>query len=224
MEHKQHKALRLIGKTIVYAFAGFGLIFILMLLGVLSLMSPKSKLAAMPKSAILELDLDTAYAEVRQDDFVAEFMDQSVYGVFDLVRAINFAATDDRVKALSATLNITSLDLAQIQDISEALTYFKSQGKKTYLFSSTMGSFGQGTKEYAFATLFDEIWLQPHGHIGMTGVNIEVPFFKNILQKIGVTPEFYTRYEYKTAMSSLMNADFTPAYKAEIENLGRGFY
>ena len=218
------RALKLVGKTLVYAFAGFGIIFILMLFGVLSLMSPKSKLAAIPQEVVLNLDFNLSYAEVRQDDFFAEFTNQSVYSVFDLVRAINVAATDDRVKAISANLNQTSLSLAQIQDVSEALKYFESKGKKTYLFSNGLGAFGQGTKEYYLATLFDEIWIQPHSDIGMTGVDIEVPFFKNILQKVGVEPEFYTRYEYKTAVASLLNSDFSPTYKEELEKLGGGLF
>ncbi|MBR2299954.1 MAG: signal peptide peptidase SppA [Alphaproteobacteria bacterium] len=218
------RALKLVGKTLVYAFAGFGIIFILMLLGVLSLMSPKSKLSAVPQEVVLNLDFNLSYAEVRQDDFFAEFTSQSVYSIFDLVRAINVAATDDRVKAISANLNQTSLSLAQIQDVGEALKYFKSKGKKTYLFSNGLGAFGQGTKEYYLATLFDQIWMQPHSDIGMTGIDIEVPFFKNILQKVGVEPEFYTRYEYKTAVASLLNSDFTPTYKEELEKLGGGLF
>ena len=224
MNEKKRKVLKLIGKTVIFSFAGFGVIFILILLGVLSLMSPKSKLSAVPSNAILTLDLNSAYAEVRQDDLFAEFTNQSVYSVFDLTRAISAAAGDNRVKALSATLNQTSLSFAQIEDLAQALAYFKAQGKKTYLFSNGLGDFGQGSKEYALATLFDEIWMQPNTDIGMTGVDIEVPFFKKIFDKIGVTPEFYTRYEYKTAVSSLLNADFTPTYKEELEKLGGGLF
>lgn len=224
MNKSKPKILKLIGKTIVYAFAGFGIIFILMLCVVLGLMSPKTKLSAVPTKAILSLDFNLSYAEMRQDDLFAEFTNQSVYSVFDLVRAINVAATDNKVKAIVANLNETNLGLAQIQDISEALRYFKSKGKKTYVFSSSIGSFGQGTKEYYLATLFDEIWLQPHADIGITGINIETPFFKDIFQKIGIEPEFYTRYEYKTAVASLLNADFTPTYKEELERLGQGLY
>lgn len=224
MQENKRKALKLIGKTIIYSFAVFGIVFILMLLGVLSLMSPKSKLAGIPKQVVLNVDFNLSYAEVRQDDFFAEFTNQSVYSVFDLVRAINVAATDERVKAVFASLNVTSLSLAQVQDIAEALKYFQSQGKKAYLFSSGLGSFGQGTKEYYLASLFDEIMMQPHSDIGMTGVSIEVPFLKNILQKVGVEPEFYTRYEYKTAVASVLNSDFTPTYKEELEKLGGGLF
>ena len=224
MHENKGKILKLVGKTIVYAFAGFGVIFILVLISVLSLMSPKSNLLSVPSKSILNIDFNLSYAELRQDDLFAEFTDQSVYSVFDLVRAINVAATDDRVKAITANLNTTSLGLAQIQDISEALRYFQSKGKKAYLFSNGMGSFGQGTKEYYLATMFNEIWMQPHADIGMTGIDIETPFFKNILQKIGVEPEFYTRHEYKTAVDSLLNSDFTPTYKEELEKLGSGLY
>ncbi len=224
MRENKGKILKLIGKTVVFAFAGFGVIFILVLMGVLTLMSPKSNLLSVPSKSILNIDFNLSYAELRQDDLFAEFTDQSVYSVFDLVRAINVAATDDRVKAITANLNTTNLGLAQIQDISEALRYFQSKGKKAYLFSNGMGSFGRGTKEYYLATMFNEIWMQPHADIGMTGIDIETPFFKNILQKIGVEPEFYTRYEYKTAVASLLNSDFTPTYKEELERLGSGLY
>jgi len=221
-EKTQKKAFKLIGKTIVYAFAGFGIIFILVLLGVLSLMNPKSTLSRLPDESILNIDFNLAYAEIRQDDLFAEFTKQSAYSVFDLVRAINIAGTDDRVKAISATLNQTNLSTAQIQDVTAALRYFQSQGKKAYLFSTGLGAFGQGTKEYYLASFFDEIWMQPVSDVGITGVSVEVPFFKNILQKIGVEPEFYARYEYKTAVESLLADDFTPTYKAEIEKLAGG--
>ena len=224
MNEKQKKVAKLIGKTVVFTFAGVGLIFILILLGVACLMNSKGALNRIPDKAILNIDFNLSYAESRQDDLFAEFTNQSVYSIFDLVRAINIAATDDRVKAIKASLNETSLSLAQIQDISEALVYFKSKGKKTYLFSTGLGAFGQGTKEYVLATFFDEIWLQPHSDIGITGVDIEVPFFKDILQKLGVEAEFYTRYEYKTAVASLLNSDFTPTYKQEIENLAHGLF
>jgi len=224
MNEKKIKVLKLVAKTIVYAFACFGVLFILMLLGVLSLMSPKSRLADIPASAVLNIDFNQSYGELRQDDFLAEFTSGSVYSVFDLVRAVNVAATDEKVKAISANVNTTNLSLAQIEDISEALKYFQSTGKKIYLFSNTLGSFGGGTKEYYLASLFNEIWMQPNADIGITGINIEVPFFKDILGKIGIEPEFYTRYEYKTAVESLLSAGFSKNYKQELEKLASGLF
>lgn len=223
-ENKKRIGLQLIFKTVVYAFAVFGLLFILILVGILGIMSPGKKIAGVPKKAVLTVNFDTDYNEIRGDDFFAEFTDMSVYSFFDLVRAINTAAFDDRIKALAASVNTTSLGLAQIQDIVEAVNVFRNSGKKAYIFSNGMGAFGGGTKEYYLAAHFDEIWLQPVSDIGITGVHIEVPFFKDVLQKIGVEPEFYSRYEYKTAAESLISNNFTPAYKQEMSKLGKGLY
>ena len=221
---KKKVGLQLIAKTIVYAFAVFGVLFILILIGVLGIMSPVKMAVKVPDKAVLTVDFDTAYAEVRGDDFFAEFTDVPVYSFFDLIRAINTAAGDDRIKAMAATVSTSALGLAQIQEIVSAVEFFKSKGKEAHIYSNGMGSFGGGTKEYYLASYFDKIWLQPTSDIGMTGVHIEVPFFKNILKKIGVEPEFYARNEYKTAAESLVSSGFTPAYKEEMSKLGSGLF
>ncbi len=218
------EALRTLMKTVVYSFAIFGLLFVLILVGVLKIMSPNMRIANIPDEAILSINFDNGYTEVRGDDFFAEFSGASVYSVFDLIRAINLATSDDRIKAISATVNVSSLGLAQIQDISSAIKNFKQSGKKAYIYSNSFGGLGQGNREYYLATIFDEIWLQPEAEIGITGINIEVPFFKDILQKFGIEPEFYSRYEYKTAVSSLISSDFSKYYKDELNKVGKGFY
>lgn len=223
-DNPRGQALKMVGKTIVYAFAVFGLIFIIILLGVLGIMSPSSKLSAIPDKSILTIDFDQNYTEVRSDDFIAEFTDKSSYSFFDLVRAINAAADDDRIKAISATIGTTPLGLAQIEEIGQSIDHFQSKGKTAYIFSNGMGSFGQGSKEYLLSSYFKEIWLQPNSDVGLTGLSIEVPFFKKLFKKIGIEPEFYTRYEYKTAVNSLIDADFTPQFRQEMESLGKGLY
>ncbi len=75
--------------------------------------------------------------------------------------------------------------------------------------------------EYYLASFFDKIYMQPHTYIGLTGIEIEVPFFKDILNKIGVLPEFYARYEYKNAMASLTDNKMSAAYNEEMRGLGQ---
>lgn len=223
-EARKKVGLKLILKTIVYAFAIFGAVFITILLALLTILGSSAKVADVPTNTVLQIDFNANYAEVRGDEFFAEFSGSSVYSVYDLIKAINIAAEDTRVKAIAASINVTPLGLAQIQDISRAIELFKSSGKEAYLFSSGMGSFGRGTKEYYLASFFDEIWLQPSAEIGITGVSIEVPFFKKILGKLGVTPEFYSRYEYKTAAASLTENSLSKPYKEELNKLGQGLF
>lgn len=223
-EARKKVGLKLILKTIVYAFAIFGAVFITILLALLTILGSTAKVAEVPNNAVLKIDFDTTYNETRGDDLLAEFTGDSLYSVYDLIKAVNVAATDDRVKAIAASVNTTSLGLAQIQDIARAVEIFKSSGKEAYIFSSGMGSFGQGTKEYYLASFFDEIWLQPSAEIGIIGVGIEVPFFKNLLHKFGISPEFYSRYEYKNAAASLTENSISKPYKEELNKLGLGLF
>ena len=223
-EARKKVGLKLILKTIVYAFAIFGAVFITILLALLTILGSSAKVADVPTNTVSQIDFNANYAEVRGDELFAEFSGSSVYSVYDLIKAINIAAEDTRVKAIAASINVTPLGLAQIQDISRSIELFKSSGKEAYLFSSGMGSFGRGTKEYYLASFFDEIWLQPSAEIGITGVSVEVPFFKKILGKLGVTPEFYSRYEYKTAAASLTENSLSKPYKEELNKLGQGLF
>jgi len=224
VEKETKKGFYIISNTIVYAFAIFGVLFILILASVMFMMNPGPRLLPIPEKTVLTVDFDRSYSEVRGDDLLAEFIDQPVSSVIDLIRAIHNAAFDPRVQAIYATVGQTPLSLAQIQDISNAVRHFRKAGKQAYLFSNTMGSFGNGSKEYYLGLAFDEIWMQPNSDLGLTGVNIEVPFFKNILNRIGVEAEFYSRYEYKNAAASLLDAKLKPAYQQELTRLGSGLF
>lgn len=218
-------AARLLLKSLIYSFAIFGILFILLLLVVLGLLRKEGgSSAVLPAQAILSIDFDADYAETRNDDIFAEITGIKSQTFMELIRAINVAAYDDNIKALMGKVSISSLGVAQIQDLRAAIANFRKSGKKAYLFSSGFGSFGQGTKEYYLATAFNEIQMQPNTEVGITGLAIEVPFFKKILDKIGVTPEFYSRYEYKTAMASMTDEKMSKYYKEEIERLGGNIF
>lgn len=218
-------AARILLKSLTYSFALFGLLFILLLVVLANMLgSPSVMVHPVPSRAVLTLDLDRPYPESRSDDLLAEFSEEPSLSFYDLIKAVNVAALDNKVQALVADVGNTSLGLAQIQDLREAVKAFRSTGKKAYLYSSGMGSFGGGTDDYYLASAFDEIWMQPNTEIGITGLNIEVPFLKGLLDKVGITAEFYARHEYKNAAASFLNSAFTPQYREETERLGQSLY
>lgn len=218
-------AARVLFKSVMYSFAIFGILFILLLLAVFGLIKQDTGVVKIvPNKAVLQVNFDNNYSEVPGDDILYELADVKSMSFYDLIKAINIAALDKRVKALVGEVNISGLGMAQIQDLRSAIQNFKKMGKKTYLYSMGMGSFGNGTSEYYLASGFDEIWMQPNTEVGITGLDIEVPFFRGLLDKVGISPEFYTRYEYKTAVSSLMDKEFTPQFKGEMNRLGSSLY
>ena len=170
-------------------------------------------------NSALVIDFSQDINETGQQDLLAELQDSSTLRLQSVIQAIEMAAFDERITTLVARLDITELAMAQIEDLARAIQVFQTAGKKAYVYSQGFGPLGLGNREYYLASFFDKIYMQPHTTIGLTGVSVEVPFAKNLLQKFGIDAEFYTRYEYKTAVMSLTDGAISPAYKQELDNL-----
>lgn len=176
-KRKKKLAVRILIKSLVYAFAIFGILFILLLLVILGLLRQEpGRATTIPRQTVLKINFDEAYREVRSDNLLTEISEVSPLSFYDLVKAINLAAIDDRVKVLVGRVGNSPLGLAQIQELRQAVATFRSKGKKAYIFSAGFGSFGGGTSEYYLASAFDEIWMQPNTDLGLTGIAMEVPF------------------------------------------------
>ena len=224
-DRKKQLAAKILLRSLLYAFALFGLLFIVLLFVILGILRQDTAVTAeVPDKAVLVVDFDEAFPEVRADDLFSELSEKPSLSFYDLLKAVNVAALDNRVKALVGTVSVSGLGLAQIQELRAAVAAFRKSGKPAYLYSSGFGSFGNGTSEYYLATAFDKIVMQPGTEAGITGIGIEVPFVRGLLDKIGVTPEFYARHEYKNAMTSLTEKTFTPQYKNEMTRLGRNIF
>ena len=73
------------------------------------------------------------------------------------------------------------------------------------------GSSRSGNLPYYLATAFDQIFLQPSGGLGLTGIMVEQLFLRSALDKVGVSFEAAQRKEYKTAAHPLTERGFTAA-------------
>jgi len=65
--------------------------------------------------------------------------------------------------------------MAKVQEIREAVQRFRAHKKFAIAYAETFGEFGPGNGSYYLATAFDQIYLQPSGDIGLTGVIMESP-------------------------------------------------
>ena len=183
-----------------------------------------SPLQPVPEEAVLFVNFDDAVSEVREDTLISDITEVSGISYFDLLRALGTAAGDNRIKAVVAEVSNSNLGLAQIQELRNVIKFIRAAGKKAYIYAPGMGDFGGGTSEYYLAAAFDEIWMQPDTDIGLTGISIGMPFVKDFLDKIGVTPEFYTRYEYKNAVAPLLSNKFSKEHLEETFKLGNSLF
>ncbi len=210
---------KLLLKSVVYAFAIFGVLFILLLFAVLGILRADVSKTVIPSRALLMVDFDNTFSEVRKDNLLTEVSDANSLSFMDMLFALQMSLYDDSVKAVVAKISVSDLGMAQAQEVYRTIVELRKSGKKAYIYSTGFGAYGGGTKEYYLATAFDKISMQPNSEVGLTGVSAEVPFVRDLLDKIGVTPEFFTRYEHKNAMASLTDKNISKTYKESLETL-----
>ena len=115
---------------------------------------------------ILTLDLDQIFRETNYIKW-----SEPKINLREIINAIYFAKSDDNVKALLAINNNNNMNLTQLKDLRDAIKSFKKSNKPTYLYTDTFGEFNNSTGSYYLASIFDEIWIQPSGYVGLIGLS-----------------------------------------------------
>lgn len=179
--------------------------------------------AGVPTKTILEANLETALPEYIPEDPIAKALFGEQPTLRDMVDALERAGDDRRVVGLIARLGAAPLGMGQVQELRDAVRRFRERKKFAVAFAETLGEFGPGGNAYYLATAFDEIWLQPSGDIGLTGVLAEAFFVRGTLEKLGITPRMDHRYEYKNAMNIFTERKFTPAHREATERVVKSF-
>jgi protease-4 len=170
---------------------------------------------------ILELDLTEPVVDSVPHDPVSAVIARRRTSLRTIVERLHRAGGDPRVRALVAKVGgpRTPLALARAQELRDAVAAFRARGKLAVAWAETFGELGWGSVPYYLASGFDEIWLQPSGEVGLTGVASEVPFVRGALDKLGIAPQVATRHEYKNAAGMFTEKDFTPAHREATERL-----
>ena len=207
-------------RLLVGFFAVIGFLTVLLGVGgVLAISGLRPSVTPLPGSIILTVDLTRELPEGATEDPLRRLVFGSTPTLRDTLDAIEAAGNDARVKVLLARVGEDELGLAKIQEIRDAVAGFRAKGKLALAFADSFGEFGPGTRPYYLASAFDEIWLQPLGDVGLTGLYADSPFLKGTLDILGITPEFDHREQYKTAMNLLTESKMTPAHREEVEAL-----
>jgi len=169
-----------------------------------------------PSKTILEANFDKSFLEEVPDTPAARLMATDRQSLRDVVDALDRGATDDRVVGMIARIGAAPMPIAQIQEIRDAVLRFRAHKKFAVAYSETFGEFGPGNGAYYMATAFDQIYLQPSGDVGLTGLIMESPFIKGALGKLGITFHGDHRYEYKAALNFYTESKYTAAHKEEM--------
>src|SRR6266481_8783329 len=172
-----------------------------------------------PSKTILEANFEQTFLEDAPDTPTARLMLTEKQTLRDVVDAIDRGASDDRVVGMVAKIGAAPMGMAQTQEIRDAVQRFRAHKKFAIAYAETFGEFGPGNGAYYLATSFEQIYLQPSGDIGLTGLMLESPFVKGTLEKLGMRFHGDHRYEYKNALNTFTETKFTAPHKEALEKV-----
>jgi protease-4 len=163
------------------------------------------------KRVWVELDLTEAPPEVGAADPLALVRGRRRASLRSVVDALHDAAADPHVVGLVAKVG-AGMPLARAQELRAAVVEF-ARAKPAVAYAETFGEGDPGTVAYYLATAFGEIWLQPSGDLGLTGIAAETTFLRGVLDKLGLEPQLAQRHEYKNAVDRIARYDYTDAFR-----------
>jgi len=204
-------------KLLVRILATIGAWVVIM--AIFGLLSSLMSRQHVPDRVVLELDLGQGLVEHLPTGSVAALMFGQIRTTRDVVDALERAAQDERVVGLLARITPAGLGLAQLQEIRDAVRLFRAQGKPALAYADSLGGIGPGNGVYYLATAFDDIYIQPSGGVGLTGLMFESVFFQGTLEKLGIEPRFGVRGKYKNAVNLYTERHYTPAHKEAVQSL-----
>jgi len=172
---------------------------------------------------ILELDLTNGITEEPPADPLSALVAMRRPRLADMLDALRRGAADDRVRALVVKVGGHRIGLAQVQELRAAISDFAGAGKLTVAWAETFGDFSPGNVPYYLATAFDQIYLQPSGDVGLTGISVQSWFYRSALDKLGVEFQVGKREEYKSAAERLTERGFSEPAREEVARMAASF-
>jgi len=129
----------------------------------------------------------------------------------DLVKRLDRASGDDKVKAVILTFGGMEVGLGQLQEVRQAIERVKTAGKKVYVHADDLD-----TRTYALLCAGSRLSLAPQSSLWLTGIYGQSLYVKGLLDKIGVQADYLHMGDYKSAAEMLTRT--SPSAQAE-ENL-----
>jgi protease-4 len=206
----------MIGRTL--AIIG-GFVVVLAFLVILIAYFAQRNVATVAQNTIVELNLETSLVEQAPSDALSQFQNRGATTLLDIVFALEKASLDPKVKGLIVRVGSSPLMPAHAQEVRDAILAFRKSKKFAIAYAEDFDGENSGLTSYYLASACDEVWLQPNSDFGVAGMRFEVPFVRGAFDKLGIAPRFEGRKEFKNAINTYLEKEFTPAHKEAEQRL-----
>ena len=136
---------------------------------------------------------------------------ESPSSIVDTVYALNRAKDDKSVKGDFIRAENFGMAPASAEELRLALLDFKTSGK--FVIAHAQGFEGTSLMSFQAVSAADEIWLQDTTGFAVSGMRSETEFYGGVMEKFDADPEFFQFHEYKNAVNSYTQKDFTDEHR-----------
>ncbi|MFT4768651.1 MAG: protease-4 [Glaciecola sp.] len=200
------------GLTILrLALANLIFVLVLVVLWVTFTGKPES----LPERAALVLDLtgrvvdERSRVEAASLIFAQEPASQEIL-LMDLIDAVEFARSDERISALVLQLNgLVSIGQSKTTELGEAIARFRESGKPVV----AVGDY-YSQDQYRLAVEADNVLMHPFGAVALEGYSVYMNYFADALEKLSVTMHVFRAGEYKSIAEPLLRNDMSSGERA----------
>lgn len=166
------------------------------------------------KNSILEINLDFPLMDnagkVRYKN-LSFLNEDNKNGLLYLVNAIDHAAEDENIKAISIEKPATKAGITQLKNIREALERFKEAGKFVSAYADIYTQ-----KDYYLSSVADSIFISPVGHLDFKGLSSELLYTKDLQEKSGIKMDVVRVGKYKSAVEPFLDNEISAENKEQI--------
>jgi protease-4 len=193
------------------------LLFMIILIAVIVAFAKSGPLPLADKTALV-LRIDGTIGEQKSGNLRSTALDQ-VRGeavqkvqLRDILNALDAAAEDPKISSLVVVLDeMRPTGFSTLREIAAAIDRFKASGKKVVAWGS-----GYDQRQYYVAAHADEVYLHPLGMVYIAGFGSLRNYYKDALDKLGVTVNVVRVGTFKSAVEPFIaNEPSAPALEAD---------
>lgn len=123
----------------------------------------------------------------------------------DLTQSLEAAATDPRITTAVLKLDtLGSAGMAQLDELAVAMAKFQAAGKKIHAYGPFYDQTG-----YRAAAAADDVSMDPQGAVMLEGFSAYQNYFKDALDKLGITINVFRVGEFKAAVEPFLRNDMS---------------
>lgn len=142
-----------------------------------------------------------------------------ILGVHEVIAAIDAAAHNDRVKGIYLVGATNVNGYATSAELRQSLLRFKGSKKWLIAYANYYNQRG-----YELASVADLVYMNPAGTLEWQGFGIQLAFYKDALDKLGVKPEIFYAGQFKSATEPYRLNKMSAANRLQLSTLLNQLY